>query len=48
MPRPSRAASLEVELVVQAVVGIPPFSSLDRESDTDHELLLFEFPLVVL
>jgi hypothetical protein len=47
MPRLSRTVSFKVELVVQAVVGIPPFSSLDRESDTDHELLLFEFPLVV-
>jgi len=48
VPGPSRTASLEVELVVQTVVGIPPFLSLDRESNTDHELLLFELPLVVL
>jgi hypothetical protein len=39
---------LEVELIVHAVVGIPPFASIDRESDTHHELFLVDLPPVVL
>jgi hypothetical protein len=48
VPSLSGAVSLKVELVVHAIVGIPPFSTFNRESDTHHELLLLEFPLVVL
>jgi hypothetical protein len=33
---------LEVELIVQTVVRVPPFLTFDRESDTDQELTFVE------
>lgn len=47
MSRLSGTGSFKVELIVETIVGIPPFLSLDRESDTHQELTFVEFSSIV-
>lgn len=42
------ARSLEVEVVVQAIVRVPPFTTVDRESDANEQLTLVQLSPVVL
>lgn len=39
--------SLEVELIVETIVRVPPFLTVDRESNANHELTLVELSLEV-